>query len=172
MKPTLTRRRLLAGGAAFGLGGRFAQVSQAAADVSTDVYTEQIARVPVVERADVVVCGAGPAGVAAAIAAARAGARTCLVEVNGCLGGVWTAGLLSWILDSANKTGLMKEIIAALDARKAAVHYGFSVGYDVEEMKALLEDLCQAARVKVRLHTRVVAAARDSSGRLGLAITE
>ena len=38
--------------------------------------------------------GAGPAGVAAAIAAARTGAKTRLLEVNGCLGGVWTAGLL------------------------------------------------------------------------------
>jgi hypothetical protein len=46
------------------------------------------------------------------------------------------------------------------------------VGYDVEEMKALLEELCLAAKVKVRLHTRVVGAARDRSGRLGLAITE
>jgi len=119
-----------------------------------------------------VVCGAGPAGVAAAIAAARAGAKTRLLEANGCLGGVWTAGLLSWILDCANKGGLMKEILAALDARRATAHYGYSAGYDVERMKLLLEDLCRHAKVGVRLHTRVVAAVCDRDARLRMAITE
>jgi hypothetical protein len=147
-------------------------MAQAGDEQAGDVYQEPARKVPVVQRGDVVVCGAGPAGVAAAIAAARAGAKTCLLETNGCLGGVWTAGLLSWILDSANKGGLMREIIAALDARKAAAHYGHSAGYDVEEMKSLLEDMCLAAKVQVRLHTRVVGAVRDRSGRLGLAITE
>ena len=47
---------------------------------------------PVVEEADVLVCGAGPAGVSAALASARAGARTRLIELHGCLGGTWTAG--------------------------------------------------------------------------------
>jgi hypothetical protein len=135
-------------------------------------YEEPARKVPIAQQADVVVCGAGPAGVAAAIAAARAGAKTCLLESNGCLGGVWTAGLLSWLLDCVNKPGLMKEIIARLDARRATAHYGYSVGYDVEQMKLLLEELCVAAKVGVRLHTRLVGAVRDSQGRLRLAITE
>ena len=59
--------------------------------------TEEKRDIPVRASVDVVVCGAGPAGVVAAIEAARAGASTLLVENNGCLGGVWTAGLLSWI---------------------------------------------------------------------------
>jgi ribulose 1,5-bisphosphate synthetase/thiazole synthase len=49
---------------------------------------------PVAADADVVVCGAGPAGVAAAITAARAGARVRLFETHGALGGVWTSSLL------------------------------------------------------------------------------
>jgi len=44
--------------------------------------------IPVAERCDVLVCGGGPAGVAAAVAAARAGARTRLLEAQGCLGGI------------------------------------------------------------------------------------
>ena len=50
--------------------------------------------VPVVGVYDVVVCGAGPAGVIAAIAAAREGASVALVERFGFLGGMATAGLV------------------------------------------------------------------------------
>ncbi|MEO2015803.1 MAG: FAD-dependent oxidoreductase, partial [Fuerstiella sp.] len=46
--------------------------------------------IPVAGRSDVLVCGGGPAGISAALAAARAGASVQLIEVAGCLGGVWT----------------------------------------------------------------------------------
>ncbi|MBM4037421.1 MAG: FAD-dependent oxidoreductase [Planctomycetes bacterium] len=134
-------------------------------------YHEPARDVPVVERADVLVAGGGPAGVAAALAAARRGATTRLIEANGCLGGTWTAGLLSWILDSGNKKGIIKEIIAELEKRGAVARYGGDVGYDVETMKLVLDELCLAAGVRVQLHTRV-AAAHAPDGRLGLAITE
>ncbi|WP_372719688.1 FAD-dependent oxidoreductase, partial [Novipirellula sp.] len=61
---------------------------------------EQQRAIPVAGTTDVLVCGGGPAGIAAAIAAARAGASVQLIEVAGCLGGVWTAGLLTKILDA------------------------------------------------------------------------
>jgi hypothetical protein len=170
MPDNMGRRAFLTTGAALGLGAR--GVALSADEFQGNAYAEPARKVPIVGRADVVVCGAGPAGVAAAIAAARAGAKTQLLEANGCLGGVWTAGLLSWILDCANKPGLMKEILAKLDARRTAAHYGSSVGYDVEDMKLLLEELCVAAKVGVRLHTRVAGAVRDAAGRLRLAITE
>ena len=48
---------------------------------------------PVRAEVDVLVAGGGLGGVSAAIAAARAGARTLLVERNGFLGGVATAGM-------------------------------------------------------------------------------
>ena len=60
--------------------------------------------------ADVVVYGSTPGGFCAAIAAARTGASVQLIELAGCLGGVWTAGLLSWIIDSKDKPGIMQEI--------------------------------------------------------------
>jgi len=128
--------------------------------------------IPVAEDADVVVCGAGPAGVAAALAAARTGATTRLIEVNGCLGGVWTAGLLSWILDTSNKTGLMQEMLRRLEDRGASAVYGGSVGYDVEEMKILLEEMCLEAGIRIRLHTRVCGAVQNNAGRLEAVITE
>ena len=48
---------------------------------------------------DVIVCGGGPAGFIAAIAAARSGARTALVEQYGFLGGMATAGIAPITID-------------------------------------------------------------------------
>ena len=50
--------------------------------------------VPIVGSYDIVVCGGGPAGLVAAISAARMGCRTALVERLGFLGGTATAGLV------------------------------------------------------------------------------
>ncbi|MBM4087833.1 MAG: FAD-dependent oxidoreductase [Planctomycetes bacterium] len=130
--------------------------------------------VPVAETADVVVCGGGPAGVAAAISAARRGAKTLLLEQHGCLGGIWTAGLLAWLLDCDNKTGVMAEVIHRLNARGArTVTPGGQPtnAYDVEVMKVLLEELCEEAGVGVRYHTRAVAAV-TSGGQLTHVLTE
>ena len=62
-------------------------------------FQEPANTLPYRDDADVIVCGAGPAGVSAAIAAARTGARVRLFDRHGCLGGVWTAGLLTYIFD-------------------------------------------------------------------------
>jgi hypothetical protein len=54
--------------------------------------------VPVYGTYDVVVCGGGPAGIAAALAARRGGLRVLLVEAQGRLGGMGTSGLVShWL---------------------------------------------------------------------------
>ena len=146
-----------------------------ASPASRSAVHEPARDVPVVARADVVVCGAGPAGVAAALAAARTGARTVLIEAQGCLGGVWTAGQLAWIIDTRDKPGLMTEIVAELDkrgARRPRVEGRADFAYDIEEMKLLLDELVSAAGIRVRLHTRAVAASRDSAGRLCAVLTE
>ncbi len=134
-----------------GVGTLAARAGEAGRGSETNVVEEPARQVSVAEEADVVVCGAGPAGVAAALASARSGAATRLIEANGCLGGVWTAGLLSWILDTSNKTGLMRELLVRLEQRGASHVFGGSVGYDVEEMKLLLEEMCQDAGVRIRL---------------------
>jgi ribulose 1,5-bisphosphate synthetase/thiazole synthase len=136
---------------------------------TTGVWHEPARDTPVAESADVIVCGAGPAGVSAAISAARTGARTRLIEVHGCLGGVWTAGLLSNIIDSNGKTGLMPEILSRLRETGTQID---AFRYDAECMKRLLETMCTEAGVKVLLHTRVVAAYKDSSNKLTTVVTE
>ncbi len=114
------------------------------------------------EDTDVIVCGGGPAGVAAAIAAARAGVRTRLIEMQGCLGGIWTSGLMSWILDCDNKPGIMKEIIEKLEQRGAGRKARAEAFIcDPEEMKLLLEEMCIEAGVGIRLYTRVTGAQKS-----------
>ena len=63
----------------------------------SDTIVEGARRVPVFRVCDVLVAGGGPAGTAAAIAAARAGADTVLVERHNHLGGLSTGGLVIWI---------------------------------------------------------------------------
>lgn len=116
---------------------------------------------PLVADADVIVCGAGPAGVTAAIMAARAGAKVRLFEWRGCLGGVWTAGLLGYFLDFA-KPGFAKELRTKLEARGAYTGSSASAfSYDPEALKLLLEELCVEAGVTFQYHTRVAAAFKD-----------
>jgi len=124
-----------------------------------------------VEDADVIVCGAGPAGIAAAITAARAGAKVRVFEWRGCLGGVWTAGLLGYLLDF-DKPGFNQELLKRLDERD--MRRGTSKGsicYEPEGMKLLLEEMFVEAGVKFQLHTRVSAAYREGK-RLTTIVTE
>jgi len=175
MNPKLNRRQLIHLGTALaGVSICNSGESKACLKHNRQMYREAARDVPIVERADVVVCGAGPAGVAAAIAAARSGAKTRLIEVNGCLGGVWTAGLLCWILDTKDKPGLLVEIMSRIKERKAGYvnQPGYSFAYDVEAMKLLLEQMCIKVGVKVQLHTRVVAAAVNEQNHLNLSVTE
>jgi hypothetical protein len=169
------RRRFIQLGTALA-GVRICDADEGTADEQQNkrMYREAARDIPIVEQADVVICGAGPAGVVAAIVAARCGARTRLIEVNGCLGGIWTAGLLCWILDTKDKPGLLVEIMSKIKQRKAGYvnQPGYSFAYDVEVMKLLLEQMCVEADVKIQLHTSIVAAARNQQNRLCLAITE
>ncbi|HSJ04387.1 MAG TPA: FAD-dependent oxidoreductase [Verrucomicrobium sp.] len=174
----INRRHLLRGAvgavAAFTAGTSSRNGLQAAESggATASMIQEPARDVPVADDVDVIVCGGGPAGVTAAITAARAGARVRLFEVHGCLGGVWTAGLLSYVLD-ADKPGFNTEIVRRLQGRDSHTpNTGSSYFYDPEEMKLLLEELCVESGVKTQLFTRVVATQKDASKRLTTIITE
>jgi hypothetical protein len=70
--------------------------------------------VPVRAEVDVLVCGAGPAGFAAAVSAARSGAKTLLLEQTGTVGGIATAGLMShWT--GSSEGPLFNELLTRAD---------------------------------------------------------
>ncbi len=71
--------------------------------------------VPVIAETQVLVVGSGPAGIAAAVAAARCGAQTMLVERYGCFGGALSVGQVesyTWYFNENTYTaeGISKEI--------------------------------------------------------------
>jgi hypothetical protein len=112
---------------------------------------------------DVVVVGAGPAGVTAAITAAREGANTILVERYGHLGGMATGGL---VLMMNPDEGLGKEWMDRLykvngvnDLSKTKEpEWRRSVMVDPELLKCILNDMALDAGVKLLLHSWSVAA--------------
>lgn len=128
---------------------------------------------------DVIVSGGGPAGVAAALAAARRGARTLLVERYGFCGGMATAGLVNpWAghawHDHVDEQGgrrasliggVFKEV--ALRLREGG-GFGSALSdsaFDEELLKRVYDALLLEAGVTVRYHTYVTAA-RLERGRI------
>lgn len=93
-----------------------------------DYVTLPESRVSIVARPDVLVCGGGSAGLSAAVAAARNGADTLLIERFSYTGGLATGGLIILLLtmdDGAGKQaigGLCQEIVDRMAARDA-VYY-------------------------------------------------
>ncbi len=126
---------------------------------------EPARQIPVLDEVDVLVAGAGVSGCAAAVAAARAGARTMLLERNGTLGGVATAGLMANIgnlfLDRDGTQvihGVAAEVIRRLVARGAASERWASrevpgVVLDSEQLKVVLIEMLEEAGVRVLTHT-------------------
>ena len=123
---------------------------------------------------DIIVAGGGPAGVSAAIAAARKGARTLLVEPLQCLGSIWTAGQLGVIVDSEQKGGIVEELkeeLTRLGAGEAhLVHNRFM--YDPEVMKYVLEKKCQESVVQLYYSARVTDTVQESDKKITHIITE
>jgi len=136
--------------------------------------TEAERRTPVVAEVDVAVAGGGPAGIGAALSVARAGARTLLVERYGCLGGMWTTGLLNPLFDHANKGGIVRELVAELQAREAwrddPIRPGFLTCFDIEAMKLLLDERMAQAGVDVLFHTWVADAIVEGDALRGLLV--
>ncbi|RIE00273.1 FAD-dependent oxidoreductase [Cohnella faecalis] len=85
--------------------------------------------IPVIAQVDVLVIGGGPAGIGAAIAAARAGATTAIVERYGFLGGNATAGLVGPFMTSYSDDGetqlvkgVFDELVVRMEKIGGAMH--------------------------------------------------
>jgi hypothetical protein len=128
-------------------------------------------RIPVESAYDLVVCGGGPAGAGAAIAAARLGANVLLVEASGCLGGMGTSGLVTAFDPMANGErglvgGIMREVVETVHARgftgpQVTPEFWLKLyhrwtPFNAEGYKIVLDEMCVEAGVEVRFFTRLI----------------
>ena len=138
-------------------------------------YTKQLSSIG---HYDVMVLGGGPAGVCAAIEAARGGARVLLVEAQGMLGGMATTALVGPFMTNYDRKGdrpvvggLYREIIERLAERGGAIlpentdspsihtsfigHYHRHVTpFDSFLLQVVLDEMTKEAGVEVLLYTR------------------
>jgi hypothetical protein len=110
---------------------------------------------------DVIVCGGGTAGSCAAIAAARLGAKTLIIEQLGFLGGSQTGGLvlpyMNYHADGRQLiTGMHQEIIDRLGEWPGGCNTRY---FNYELLKYVLEDMALEAGVELLYHTFVAEAA-------------
>lgn len=140
----------------------------------TLAYERRVHRLP---ETDVLVVGGGPAGIAAAIASARRGARTTLLERYGALGGNLTAGLVgpcmtAYSLDGTTQLirGVFEEMVRRMEALGQAIHpshiaagspysgfirYGHDkvTPFEPEAAKLVAEQMCLEAGVTLVFHS-------------------
>jgi hypothetical protein len=115
----------------------------------------------ILDTTDVLVVGGGPAGVVAAIAAKRAGAKVTLVERYGHLGGLWTGGLVLLVLGHIVQggkqvcQGIGEEIMQLLDKLDGAIidrRPGVNPTVDAEAVKYVMVEMIEEAGVNIFLH--------------------
>jgi hypothetical protein len=125
---------------------------------------------------DVLIAGAGMAGTVAAIAAARQGARTLVLERHGFLGGAATAGavgqFVGWETRAGRRViaGLAEEIVQRLEALGGSAghgHFVMSTGhrmdrveYDTEILKVVLDEMVHESGARVLLHSQLAQVSR------------
>ena len=122
-------------------------------------YIEEINNIPLFSEVDVLVCGGGPAGIGAAIRASRLGASVLVVEAEGCLGGIATAGMMShWGGRSSSK--VMQELFERTYENAKEVGWAEENGcghnaiyHDVQ--KITLEEMFKEAGIKILYYSRV-----------------
>lgn len=119
--------------------------------------------VPVLADYDVVVCGGGPAGCAAAIASARLGARTLLVEKYGYLGGAAVAQLVCTVhsTNGADLQGIWHEFMSGLLRRGAVRPFTaqrIDTTFDPEQTKYVWDELLSAAGADLLHHVHAAGA--------------
>lgn len=129
-----------------------------------DTYLEPSRAVEVIENVDVLVVGGGPAGVGAAVGAARCGASCMIIETMGSFGGMWTNGLVitlagfnNWLRPYQRVVdGVMGEWIRRAEALGGCENNrSWVLNSDPEIMRLVADDLLLSSGVKCLLHTWV-----------------
>jgi hypothetical protein len=144
-----------------------------------DMIFEEARKTKIFDNVDVLVCGGGTSGIFAALASARHGADTFLIEQEGFLGGTATAYLVNPIPEMMGKGGLIQEFMDRMAERggyikhePSTVIYDFSLAntYDVENFKFVAQEMLDEAGVKMLFHTLAVKPVVENSTIRGVII--
>jgi ribulose 1,5-bisphosphate synthetase/thiazole synthase len=143
----------------------------------TQKILEPAREIDVIHRTDVLVVGSGPGGLAAALAAARAGVDVTLVERFGCFGGNLTVvGVegLAWYRHehTVEADGISREFEERAKAMGAAVPETQSLSYEIdsEGFKLVADALVQEAGIHAMLHRMFVAPLMDGDTIIGIVV--
>lgn len=141
-------------------GGDIIFVRWPTADARRELMSDNILyqkQIPIVAGCDVLVVGAGPAGVCAAVSAAREGARVILCERYGSVGGMLTIGNVDPILGEVGRGTYYDEIterLARIDPNTVPT-VGTRIGREVpvnrEAAKLVLDQMLSEAGVELWL---------------------
>ena len=127
-------------------------------------------------QTDVLVVGGGPAGVAAAVAAARTGVKTTLVERYGHFGGLWTGGLVLYVLGHIVEgkkqvcQGIGEEMMQRLEKVDRGIinrRQGVNPTVDAEALKYVMVEMVVESGMDVFLHCWGVDAVMDGNKVVG-----
>ena len=133
------------------------------------------AGLPVEGEWDVAIAGGGPSGIAAAISAARQGAKVLLIERYGVLGGMLTLGHVAPLLGSTAKNPFIDdEMIGVLRGAEQAppgrTRNGREIYFDNDAAKARLHEVVAQSGAEVFLQTPVVGVTKDGSRLAGIVV--
>jgi len=155
--------------------------------LSFKAIEEPARRIPIYGEYEVAVLGGGPAGIAAAVAAARAGRRTLLVERYGFLGGMGTAaGVTNFCGLHANVHGEMHRVVqgiasdllaridrlGGLNAPHLVLGKIFAQAYDTAAYKIAADDLLIHHEVDILFHALGAGVVMHDERRIGVLLVE